>query len=164
MDERYIAGAKNGDWAERKRIWRHPLAGERLFHIYRGYITIRKVWNQRVHYEHVEPHDHAYLVYEYVTDTGMRYIEDGYRLMDKCSMADGSNINEYISRKRAKAWKNRARQLKDDNLMLHDKVDMLQRRLARYRAKVGGLKAENERLRDKLARYRELEPVQNGGK
>lgn len=91
--------AKNGDWAERKRIWRHPLGGERLFHIYRGYITIRKVWNQRVHYEHVEPHDHAYIVYEYVTDTGMRYIEDGYRLMGNCSMADGSNINEYISRK-----------------------------------------------------------------
>jgi hypothetical protein len=47
--------AKNGDWSERKRIWRHPLAGERLFHLYRGYITIRKVWNQREHYEHIDP-------------------------------------------------------------------------------------------------------------
>lgn len=61
-------------------------------------------------------------------------------------------------------WQRRARQLKDDNLMLLDKVDILQRRLARYRHRVTALKEENERLREKLARYRELEPVPNGEK
>lgn len=91
--------AKNGDWAERKRIWRHPLLGERLHHVVMGFITIKKIWNQREHWAHVEPHDRAYLVYEYVTDTGMRYIDDGWHLMGQCQMADGSNINEYISRK-----------------------------------------------------------------
>lgn len=91
--------AKNGDWAERKRIWRHPLLGERLHHVIMGFITIRKVWNQREHWAHIEPQDRAYLVYEYVTDTGMRYIDDGWHLMGQCQMADGSNINEYISKK-----------------------------------------------------------------
>lgn len=60
----------------------------------------------------------------------------------------------------AEAWKNRAMQLKGDNLMLLDKVGMLQRRLARYRHRVTVLKEENEHLREKLAMYREL----NGGK
>lgn len=64
----------------------------------------------------------------------------------------------------AEAWKNRAGKLKGDNLMLHDKVKMLQRRLAWYRYKVTVLKEENEHLREKLARYRELELVLNGGK
>ncbi len=77
------------------------------------------------------------------------------------------HLNELEARyhkAQAEAWKNRARQLKGDNLMLHDKVEMLQRRLARYRHRVTVLKEENERLREKLARYRELEPVPNGGK
>lgn len=66
----------------------------------------------------------------------------------------------------AEVWQRRARQLKYDNLMLHDKVEMLQGRLARYRRKVTALKEENERLREKLARYRELELelFLNGGK
>lgn len=78
-----------------------------------------------------------------------------------------NHLNELEARyhkAQAEAWQRRARQLKGDNLMLHDKVEMLQRHLAWYRAKVGGLKAENERLREKLARYRELELVLNGGK
>ena len=75
-----------------------------------------------------------------------------------------SELEARYHKAQAEAWKNRARQLKDDNLMLHDKVEMLQRRLARYRHKVTALKEENERLREKLARYRELEPVPNGGK
>lgn len=77
------------------------------------------------------------------------------------------HLNELESRyhkTQAEAWKNRVRQLKGDNLMLHDKVKMLQRHLAWYRAKVGGIKAENERLREKLAMYRELELALNGGK
>ena len=69
-----------------------------------------------------------------------------------------SELEARYHKAQAEAWKNRARQLKDDNLMLHDKVEMLQGRLARYRAKVGGLKAENERLRERL------ELVLNGGK
>ena len=81
------------------------------------------------------------------------------------TLADKINELEVSYHKaQAETWKNRARQLKGDNLMLHDKVEMLQRHLAWYRAKVGGLKAENERLREKLARYRELELVLNGGK
>lgn len=65
---------------------------------------------------------------------------------------------------RAEIWQRRARQLNGDNLRLYYKVEMLQRRLARYRHRVTVLKEENERLREKLARYRELEPVPNGGK
>lgn len=73
-----------------------------------------------------------------------------------------SELEARYHKAQAEAWQHRARQLKDDNLVLHDKVDMLQRHLAWYRAKVGGLKAENERLREKLAMYREL--ALNGGK
>ena len=75
-----------------------------------------------------------------------------------------SELEARYHKAQAEAWKNRARQLKGDNLMLHDKVEMLHRHLAWYRHKVTALKEENERLRDKLARYRELEPVPNGGK
>ena len=75
-----------------------------------------------------------------------------------------SELEARYHKAQAEAWKNRARQLKDDNLMLHDKVDMLHRHLAWYRHKVTALKEENERLRDKLARYREPEPIPNGGK
>lgn len=74
-----------------------------------------------------------------------------------------SELEARYHKAQAEAWQHRARQLKDDNLVLHDKVDMLQRHLAWYRAKVGGLKAENERLREKLAMYRELELALNGG-
>ena len=31
--------AKNGDWAERKRVWRHPLLGESLHHVIMGFIS-----------------------------------------------------------------------------------------------------------------------------
>jgi len=75
-----------------------------------------------------------------------------------------SELEARYHKAQAEAWQRRARQLKDGNLMLLDRVDMLQRRLARYRHKVTALKEENERLRDKLARYRELEPVPNEGK
>lgn len=75
-----------------------------------------------------------------------------------------SELEARYHKAQAEAWQRRARQLKGDNLMLHDKVDMLQRRLARYRHRVTVLKAENERLREKLARYREQELVPNGGK
>ena len=63
-------------------------------------------------------------------------------------------FNELEARYRkaqAEAWKNRARQLEGDNLMLHDKVEMLHRHLAWYRHKVTALKEENERLRKRLA-------------
>ena len=62
-----------------------------------------------------------------------------------------SELEARYHKAQAEAWKNRARQLKGDNLMLHDKVKMLQRRLARYRHRVAALKEENERLREKLA-------------
>lgn len=75
-----------------------------------------------------------------------------------------SELEARYHKTQAEAWKNRVRQLKGDNLMLHDKVEMLQRHLAWYRYKVTVLKAENERLREKLAMYRELELVLNGGK
>ena len=75
-----------------------------------------------------------------------------------------SELEARYHKTQAEAWKNRARQLKGDNLGLHDKVDMLQRHLAWYRYKVIALKEENEHLREKLARYRELELVLNGGK
>lgn len=75
-----------------------------------------------------------------------------------------SELEARYHKTQAETWKNRARQLKGDNLMLYDKVEMLQRRLAWYRDKATGLKAENERLREKLAMYRELELVLNGGK
>ena len=75
-----------------------------------------------------------------------------------------SELEARYRKAQAEAWKNRARQLKGDNLMLHDKVEMLHRHLAWYRHKVTALKEENEHLREKLARYRELEPVPNGGK
>lgn len=93
------------------------------------------------------------------------YTQQNY-LIQFC-MGCTDHLNELEARyhkAQAEAWKNRARQLKGDNLMLLDKVDMLQRHLAWYRDKVTGLKAENERLREKLARYRELELVLNGGK
>lgn len=75
-----------------------------------------------------------------------------------------SELEASYHKAQAEAWQHRARQLKCDNLMLLDKVDMLQRRLARYRHRVTVLKEENEHLREKLARYRELELVPNGGK
>ena len=93
------------------------------------------------------------------------YTQQNYLI--KLCMGCTDHLNELEARyhkAQAEAWKNRARQLKGDNLMLHDKVEMLQRRLARYRHRVIVLEEENERLREKLARYRELEPVQNGGK
>lgn len=68
-----------------------------------------------------------------------------------------SELEARCRKAQAEAWKSRARQLKGDNLMLHDKVGVLQRRLARYRHKVTALREENERLREKLARYRELD-------
>lgn len=64
------------------------------------------------------------------------------------------HLNELEARyhkAQVEAWQRRARQLKVDNLILHDKVEMLQRRLARYRHKVTVLKEENEHLREKLA-------------
>lgn len=69
-----------------------------------------------------------------------------------------SELEARYHKAQAEAWQRRARQLEGDNLVLHDRVDMLQGRLARYRAKVGGLKEENERLREKL------ELVLKGGK
>lgn len=75
-----------------------------------------------------------------------------------------SELEARYHKAQAEAWQHRARQLKDDNLVLHGKVDMLQRHLAWYRDKVTGLNAENERLLEKLERYRELELALNGGK
>lgn len=82
-----------------------------------------------------------------------------------------SELEARYHKTQAEGWKNRARQLEGDNLMLHDKVEMLhdkvkmlQRHLAWYRYKVTTLKEENEHLREKLAMYRELELVLNGGK
>ena len=93
------------------------------------------------------------------------YTQQNY-LIQLC-MGCTDHLNELEARyhkTQTEAWKNRARQLKGDNLMLHDKVEMLQRHLAWYRYKVTALKEENEHLREKLARYRELELVLNGGK
>ena len=78
-----------------------------------------------------------------------------------------NHLNELEARyhkTQAETWKNKARQLKGDNLMLHDKVEMLQKHAAWYRYKITCLKEENEDLRKKLERYRELELVLNGGK
>lgn len=77
------------------------------------------------------------------------------------------HLNELEARyhkAQAEAWQHRAKQLKSDSLMFHAKVDTLQRHLAWYRGKVTELKAENEHLREKLERYRELELALNGGK
>lgn len=93
------------------------------------------------------------------------YTQQNYFI--RLCMGCTDHLNELEARyhkTQAEAWKNRVRQLKGDNLMLHDKVEMLQRHLAWYRGKVTELKADNERLREKLARYRELELVLNGGK
>lgn len=78
-----------------------------------------------------------------------------------------NHLNELEARyhkTQAETWKNKARQLKGDNLMLHDKVEMLQKHAAWYRYKITCLKEENEDLRKKLERYRELELALNGGK
>ena len=77
----------------------------------------------------------------------------------KFCMGCTDHLNELEARyhkAQAEAWKNRARQLKGDNLMLHDKVKMLHRHLAWYRHKVTALKEENERLRKQLARYKRM--------
>ncbi len=93
------------------------------------------------------------------------YTQQNYFI--KLCMGCTDHLNELEARyhkAQAEAWQHRAKQLKSDNLMFHDKVDMLQRHLAWYRGKVTELKTENEHLREKLERYRELELALNGGK
>ena len=67
------------------------------------------------------------------------------------AVQDAEHVNELEAsyhKAQAEAWQRRARQLRGDNLMLHDKVEMLHRHLAWYRHKVTALKEETERLRD----------------
>lgn len=67
---------KVGNWGVRKRIWRHPLIGPRLFHDPLGFGRITRMWQQMTYHAHVEPHYSTWAVVEFTTDTGLRYVMD----------------------------------------------------------------------------------------
>ena len=91
--------------------------------------------------------ENAYTQQNYLIQLCMGYTDQLHELEAKYHKMQAEN------------WHHRAKQLKSANRALHDKADALQRRLAWYRGKVTELKAENQRLREKLARYRELERI-----
>jgi len=95
MRHRYSNNLKS--WSERKRIWRHPYLGVRFHDVRRGFITVTKVWKDR---------DFCYLcktlgvtsglTFEYKTDGGLRFIEEGSRLYPNIAFEDGSLPDEWM--------------------------------------------------------------------
>ena len=67
---------KHGNWGMRKRIWRHPVMGPRLFNDPLGFGRVTRMWQQMEYHTNVEPHCTTRAVVEFRTDTGLRYVMD----------------------------------------------------------------------------------------
>lgn len=82
-------GRGNRNWAERKRVWRHPLLGKRFHDVRRGYGVFKKAWVERKYIANC-PYTppHWSLVFEVEMDGGLRYIEEGYRLSGNFQLVD----------------------------------------------------------------------------
>ena len=87
--KRYF-GKNKENWAERKRVWKHPYIGRRFHDIRRGYGTFKKVWKERRYLKCCPDAPLTFtLTYEVEIDGGLRYIEEGFRLMPNIQFEDG---------------------------------------------------------------------------
>ena len=88
-------GKKRTSWSERRRVWGHPYIGRRFHDIRRGFITITKAWKDRdFFYPCRSAGAQTSLTFEYKTDGGLRFIENGSRLFPNISFEDGSLPDE----------------------------------------------------------------------
>ena len=95
MRRRYSRDRKS--WSERKRVWGHPYLGMRFHDIRRGFITITKAWKDRDFYWPCRTIGvRTSLTFEYVTDGGLRFVEEGSSLFPNVTFDDGSIPDEWM--------------------------------------------------------------------